>query len=197
MQNETLARRYATAIFTLAKHANAIDAIGADLKNIQSSIYGNDDVRRFYLSPVFERSKKGDALLKAFSDAAGKPKVSEIALHSLLLLVRKRRESLLPAIVGEYAKLALAASGKDKLEIVSARDLSKEDVAAIVARLEASYGKSFAVTQRTDPSLLGGVRITMGDLRIDGSLAGRFEELARELSTNVPQSASQIRGPHG
>jgi F-type H+-transporting ATPase subunit delta len=186
MQNETLARRYATAIFTLAKNASASDSIGADLKSIQSSIYGNDDVRRFYLSPVFERSKKGDALLKAFSDASGKPKVSEIALHSLLLLVRKRRESLLPAIVNEYAKLALASSGKNKLEIVSARDLSKEDVAAIVARLEASYGKSFAVTQRTDPSLLGGVLITMGDLRIDGSLAGRFEELARELSTNIP-----------
>jgi len=186
MQNETLARRYATAIFTLAKNAGTIAPVGSDLKSIQTSIYGNDDVRRFYLSPVFERSKKGDALLKALSDPTGKPKVSDIALHSLLLLVRKRREALLPTIVSEYAKLALAASGKNKLEIVSARDLSKEDVAAIVARLEASYGKSFSVTQRTDPSLLGGVRITMGDLRIDGSLAGRFEELARELSTNIP-----------
>jgi F0F1-type ATP synthase delta subunit len=37
------------------------------------------------------------------------------------------------------------------------------------------------VTQRIDPTLLGGVRITMGDRRIDGSLAGRIDELAREL----------------
>jgi F-type H+-transporting ATPase subunit delta len=185
MQNETLARRYATAIFALAKDAGTIDAVGADLGRIADSIYGNDDVRRFYLSPVFERAKKGDALLKAFSDASGKPRVSDIALHSLLLLVRKRRESLLPAILSEYKKLALRASGKDKLEIVSARDLSPADAAAIVARLERSYGKSFAVTTRTDPSLLGGVRITMGDLSIDGSVAGRFEELARELSTNI------------
>lgn len=185
MQNETLARRYATAIFTLAKNANAIDAVGADLDRIRASIYDNDDVRRFYLSPVFQRTKKIDALLAALSDASGKPRVSDIALHSLLLLVRKRRESLLPTICSEYAKLALAASGKDKLEIVSARDLAPADVAAIVARLQTSYGKTFSVTQRTDPSLLGGMRITMGDLRIDGSLSGRFDELARELSTNL------------
>jgi F-type H+-transporting ATPase subunit delta len=185
MQNETLARRYATAIFTLAKNAGSIDAVGSDLKSIETAIYSSDDVRRFYLSPVFQRTKKIDALLAAFTQDSGSPKVGDIALHSLLLLVRKRRESLLPAIASEYAKLALAASGKDKLEIVSARDLSPTDVSAIVARLQASYGKVFSVTQRTDPSLLGGMRITMGDLRIDGSLAGRFEELARELSTNL------------
>ena len=185
MQNETLARRYATAIFTLAKNANAIDAVGKDLEQIQTSIYGNDDVRRFYLSPVFQRTKKVDALSAAFTGTSGPQKVGDIALHSLLLLVRKRRESLLPTIVVEYAKLALAASGKDTLEIVSARDLSPADVDAIVARLQTSYGKVFSVTQRTDPSLLGGMRITMGDVRIDGSLSGRFDELARELSTNL------------
>jgi F-type H+-transporting ATPase subunit delta len=182
MHNETLARRYATAIFRLAEEAKAVEKVGKDLVAMKDAIYGNDDVRRFYLSPVFERKQKETLLAEAFDPKRNH--ISLIALHALLLLVRKRRESLLPSIVVEYGKLALAAAGEEPLEIVSARDLSKKDVAAIVARLERSYGKRFSVTQRTDPSLLGGVRITMGDRRIDGTLAGRFDELARDLMTH-------------
>ena len=179
MQNETLARRYATAVFTLAKAANAIESIGHDLALTADAIYGSEDVRRFYLSPVFGRKKKEAVLLGVFEG-----KLSDIALHSLLLLVRKRREALLRPIVAEYGKRALADSGKDELEIVSARDLSPSDVSAIVARLSRSSGKTFDVTQRTDPALLGGVRITLGDRRIDGSLAGRIDDVARELFAN-------------
>lgn len=176
MQNETLARRYATAIFTLAKDARSIDAVGRDLATAASAIYSTDDVRRFYLSPVFGRKKKEALLLDVFATRIG-----ETALHSLLLLVRKRREALLQPIVREYRKLALAAAGKAPLEIVSARPLDAVELGEIVARLSTSYATAFDVTQRTDPSLLGGVRITMGDRRIDGSLSGRLEELSREL----------------
>jgi F-type H+-transporting ATPase subunit delta len=187
MQNETLARRYATAVFALAKGANAIDAIGRDLDTIAEAIYRNDDVRRFYLSPVFGRANKETLLGKAFAG-----KVDDIALHTLLLLVRKRREALLRPIASEYAKLAREAAGKEPLEIVTARDLSPTELNAIVVRLSRSYGKTFDVTQRTDARLLGGVRITMGDRRIDGTLAGRLEELSREL---LPHAASGAGTP--
>ncbi len=176
MQNETLARRYATAIFNIAKGSNAIEKVGRDLGAIADAIASSDDVRRFYLSPVIERKKKASILENVFAN-----RVDVTALHSLLLLVRKRRESLLTPIVTEYAKLARDAAGKEPLEIVSARALDATELAEIVGRLQRSYDKSFEVTQRTDPGLLGGVRITMGDRRIDGSLAGRLDELSREL----------------
>ncbi len=176
MQNQTLARRYATAIFGIAKAAGTIDPIGRDLQSAAAAIYSTDAVRRFYLSPVFGRKKKEALLLDVFGE-----RLDVTALHALLLLVRKRREVLLRPIVSEYQKLALAAAGKEPLEIVSARELGAAELRDIVARLSASYAKNFDVTQRTDPSLLGGVRITMGDRRIDGSLAGRLEELSREL----------------
>lgn len=178
MQNQTVARRYATAVFNLAEKSGAIDKIGSDLASISSTIYASDDVRRFFLSPVFERKQKEALLAQAFSS-----RVDDVALHTMLLLVRKRREALLPAIVTEYRKLALAAARKEPLEIVSARDLAPNELEQIVARLGRTYGKAFEVTARTDASLLGGVRITMGDLRIDGSLAGRIDDIARELFT--------------
>lgn len=178
MQNETIARRYATAVFNLAKQSDAIEKTGADLKAASDTIYASDDVRRFFLSPVFERKRKEALLLQAFGSRIG-----DIALHTLLLLVRKRREALLPSIVTEFAKLARDAAGKEPLEIVSARELAPNELNAIVVRLGRTYGKAFDVTTRTDPGLLGGVRITMGDRRIDGSLSARLDQLARDLFT--------------
>jgi F-type H+-transporting ATPase subunit delta len=177
MGNETVGRRYAVAIFNLARESRAIEPVGRDLRAAKEAIYGNDGVRRFYLSPVFARSKKEALLKEAFGTS-----VSATALHALLLLVRKRREALLPAITSEYDKLALEAAGKEPLEIVSARELAQSELNNIVVRLARIYGKSFEVTQRIDASLLGGVRITLGDRRIDGSLAGRLEDIARSLS---------------
>jgi len=176
MQNETLARRYATAVFRLAVDAKKVDLIGDELQRVAEALYKQEDVRRFYLSPVFGRAAKEALLERIFAG-----KIDDVTLHTLLLLVRKRREQLLAPLAVEYAKLARAAAGKEPLEIVSARALGPGELDAIVARLGRLYGKTFDVTARTDPTLLGGVRITMGDRRIDGSLAGRFDELAREL----------------
>ncbi|MFY9779790.1 MAG: ATP synthase F1 subunit delta [Candidatus Baltobacteraceae bacterium] len=181
MQNETVARRYASAVLSLAREAGKTETIGANLRTASEAIFADAETRRFFLSPVFVRTQKAQVLASIFEG-----KLDELALHTVLLLVRKRREALLPAIVAEYDKLALSAAGKEPLEIVSARPLGQAETDRIVARLSALYGATFEVNVKVDPSLLGGVRITMGDRSIDGSIAGRLDQVARELVPTAP-----------
>ena len=115
-------------------------------------------------------------MLKAFGG-----KVNDISLHTLLLLVRKRREAILSDLLTEYRKLELASRGLEPLTVATAKDIPDAELRAMVARLEAVYSKKFDVTVKHDASLIGGVRIIMGDRRIDGSVAGRLEELTRTL----------------
>ncbi len=176
MRSDTIARRYATAVFSLARKAGSIDPVRGELRAASETLFGSDGLRRFFLSPVFGRKEKEALIARAFVG-----KLGDVASHTLLLLVRKRREALLPGIVAELDKLALAAAGKQSLEIVSARALAPNELDDIVARLGRTYGTAFDVSSRVDPNLLGGVRITMGDRRIDGSLAGRIDDLARDL----------------
>jgi F-type H+-transporting ATPase subunit delta len=176
MANETVARRYAAAIFQLAGEQRAVDAVGKDLHVISDAVYEDDTTKRFFLSPVIEREEKERVLTVAFEG-----KAHDVALHTLLLLVRKRREALLREIVQQYDVLQMRARGAEPLTVTSAKQLSPEDLNVLVSRLEKIYGKTFDVTQNVDPSLIGGVRIMMGDRRIDGSVEGRLEELSRTL----------------
>jgi F-type H+-transporting ATPase subunit delta len=174
--NETLARRYATAVFALASDAKAVDRVGADLAMIAKAIDGDAATRGFFVSPVIARPEKEKTLQGVFNG-----KVSEIALHTLLLLVRKRREALLDELVVEYRKIEQAARGAEPLVVTAARELRPEQLRSVVENLERTYGKKFEASVKLDPSLIGGVRIVMGDRVIDGSVAGRLEELTRTL----------------
>jgi F-type H+-transporting ATPase subunit delta len=178
MPNEKLARRYATAIFQLATEANAVSQVRDDLHAFADALHASDEVRRFFISPVVDRNEKSAAIADAFS------KLHEIALHAVLLLIRKRREGLVDEIVRQYDELERQARGAQTLRVTSARALSAAQLDGLVTKLKDAYHTSFDIAQTVDPELIGGVRITMGDKRIDGTVAGRLDDLARMLSTN-------------
>jgi F-type H+-transporting ATPase subunit delta len=178
MPNETLARRYATAIFQLATEAGAVEAVGHDLHTFTAALAADADVDRFFRSPVVDRKEKAAVIAEAFG------KLHEIALHAVLLLVQKRREALAPEIVAQYDTLEREARGAQTLRVTTARPLEPSELDALVAKISAAFKTPFDVTQHVDPDLIGGVRITMGDKRIDGTIAGRLDDLARLLSTN-------------
>ena len=176
MASEKIARRYATAVFSLAADRNATERVGADLATIAKAIGENALTREFYRAPTVDRKNKETALTASFNG-----RVDEVALNTLLLLVRKRREALLDALLVEYRKLERTARGAEPLAVTTARDLPERELRSMVERLEHVYRKKFDVTVRHDPSLIGGVRIMMGDRRVDGTVAGQLEELARNL----------------
>ncbi len=176
MVNETLARRYATAVFELASGAGNVDQVGAELDTILRTIHSDPTILQYFTSPVVNRVEKEKTLLESL-----RGKVGDIPLHTLLLLVRKRREPLLGDLVEEYRKIARDSRGVELLMVTTARELSDDELHAMVARLEQTYAKKFEAIVTLDPSLIGGVRIAMGDRVIDGSVAGRLDELTRSL----------------
>ncbi|MBV8726617.1 MAG: ATP synthase F1 subunit delta [Candidatus Eremiobacteraeota bacterium] len=176
MANETLARRYAQAVFSLAQEQGVVDRVGRDLETLRDAILLDAQTRAFFVAPVIDRKGKECALTASFSG-----KTEELALHAVLLLVRKRREPLLAEVVKQYGELEMQARGARPLTITSALELSPRQLDELVKELEQHYATHFEVKHKVDPQLIGGVRIMMGDRRIDGSVAGRLDELSRVL----------------
>jgi len=178
MPNETLARRYATAVFQLAREAGKVDGVQHDLHTFVQALDADETVRKFFRSPVVDRKEKETIVAQAFA------KLDPIALHTVLLLVRKHRENLVETIVEQFDVLEREARGAEVLRVTTARPLEKGELDALVARLAAAYRTTFDVVQSVDPNLIGGIRITMGDRLVDGTIAGRLDDIALLLSTN-------------
>ena len=90
MVSQTLARRYAVAIASVARDQNAVERVGDDLAAAARAIGEKPMVAEFFVAPVIDRPEKERVLNATFEG-----RVHTIALHSLLLLVQKRRERLL------------------------------------------------------------------------------------------------------
>ncbi len=178
MANQTVARRYATAVFSLAKDSGVVDRVRDDLHLVKTVLDSDDGIRKFFRSPVVDRKEKAALIERAFSG------LHDIARHTVLLLIRKRREAIFDEIVEQFDLLEQRNRGGSPLRVESARELDPAELRALVDKLGARYHTIFDVSQTVDPSLIGGIRITMGDKLIDGSVAGRLDELARMLSTN-------------
>ena len=178
MADETLARRYAQAVFDLASENEKVAQVGRDLRVAWDGMQEEESVVRFFYAPVIDRREKQKVLVDAF-----RGKVEDIALHTLLLLVRKRRERLLPELLRQYGKLEQQARGVETLHVRSARRLPADELKTLVERLSKVYGKTFEVQQYVEPNLLGGVRIRIGDVAIDGTVSGKLDELRRTLLT--------------
>jgi F-type H+-transporting ATPase subunit delta len=176
--NETLARRYATAVFQLAQEAAKITGVQRDLHTFVAALAADVSVRKFFRSPVVDRKEKETIVAQAFAP------LDPIALHTVLLLIRKRRESLVEEVVRQYDVLERESRGAQELRVTTARPLSKDELDALVQRLAAAYHTKFDVIESVDPSLIAGIRVTIGDRAADGTIAGRLDDIARLLSTN-------------
>ncbi|HEV3156555.1 MAG TPA: ATP synthase F1 subunit delta [Candidatus Baltobacteraceae bacterium] len=177
MAEQTVARRYASAVFELAKEHGALEVVAKDLDLVRDLLDNDARVRAFFVSPVVDRSEKASLFERSLSG------LHPIALHTILLLIRKRRAALYGAIVREFASLRQIERGATSLLLTSARPLSLADRDSLTRRLGVIYGTTFETTAVVDRDLIGGVRLNMGDRRIDGSIAGRLDYLAQELMT--------------
>ncbi|MGH7737139.1 MAG: ATP synthase F1 subunit delta [Candidatus Tyrphobacter sp.] len=176
MVSRTLARRYAIALYGVNSERGGIERTGESLSRMTDAIDADDAARAFFLAPTIDRNDKERALAAVFEG-----RVDEVALHAVLLLVRKHRERLLHLVLEEYRALEKSGAGVEMLTIASARPLGPKEISDVRKRLERVFGRRFEPRVLTDPTLVGGVRVALGDRVIDGTIAGRIDELARTL----------------
>lgn len=128
-------------------------------------------------------SKLGDAESKvALVDRLLDGKVSAQALIILRHLVRQPRGRRVNALVRESAAVVADQTGFAIATVTTAAPLTSDQLARLQSGLSATYGRQLKINQVTDPDLVGGVRVQIGDDIIDGSVATRLQELRLQLA---------------
>jgi len=169
-----LAKRYARAIFEVASERGAADAVAADLARVASAL---DDaaLRGVLRDPKTTRGDCQRVLTRLMGDA------HELSKSLLGVLLRRRREAILPELRAAFDALARDARGEIEGLVESARQLGEEQQRALGESVSKRLGKKVLLRAAVTPELLGGVRLRVGNTLYDGSVATALEELERRL----------------
>jgi len=184
-----IARNYAETLLTLGERHGGdatVDAFGASLRQVVSMLEGEPRLREFLETPRIDAEGKKRALRAALGGRA-----PDLFLRFLLVVVEKRRQGLLPEIADEYEALVDVLRGRVRAEITLPGEADEAMRQEVVGTLETRLGKKVVPTFRTDPSILGGVVIRVGERTLDGSLRRQITGLRRRLlQTRLPAVAA-------
>jgi F-type H+-transporting ATPase subunit delta len=171
------ARRYAQAVFDLAKAKGTLEEWRADLATL-SSMFGNEQT-----VDALEDPKLTDvARAKIINDVLATQKVSPLAANFLRLLAERRRLALLTRIAEVYGEMYNKEKGIVIAEVTTAIPLDEAHQKRVADQLARLTGKTVQLRTRTDPRILGGVITRIGDELIDASVATRLADLAERLA---------------
>ena len=172
----TIARPYAKAAFEEARDRKLLGPWSEALRTA-AAVVGDPRVEALLGNPRVTP----DELAKLVSEIAG-PQLDEQGRNFVRTLADNRRLALLPEISTLFEELKGEAEGVIDVTVTSAAPLEDSQRGKLTAALEKRLGRSVRLQCATDPALIGGAVLRAGDLVIDGSLRGRLERIAYELT---------------
>ena len=179
----TIARPYAEAVFKLACDGNAavnsLTAWSNALANLDA-VVGNEHVQARISDPKVSTQQLEGLVLGVIGDKFDST-VAGAARNFVQVLVSNGRLELTPQIRTLFEGLKREHEGTLDAKIISALAISEAEVKPLVAALEAKYKRKITVKVVIDPSLIGGVKIVVGDKVIDATVRGKLDSMATAL----------------
>ena len=173
----SIASRYATAIFDLAKEGKMLKAIEGDIDALESALAASADMRGLISSPIYTRDQQSAAV----AALSKKMKLSDVITNALGLMAQKRRLFVLPQLVAKMRDLIAEENGEVTAEVVTAKALTKAQQDKLAATLKASVGKSVKINMAVDESLIGGLIVKVGSKMIDTSIRSKLANLQNAM----------------
>jgi len=179
---DALANVYARSLYELAEQAGGLDKIfevAGELEQICELARGDAAFAEFLASPIIEKARRGATLGRIFRD-----QVTDLTLRFLLVVNQKGRLGHLESINTAYDQLVQAAHDRIEVDVITAHAIDAGEQAAIAARIKTAIGKEPVLHPYTEPGMIGGLKLRIGDRLIDGSVATRLRRLRQSLMTS-------------
>lgn len=176
MSRSAVARTYADTFLDLAAREDGESAWLEMLSEVAGLYDASPPFKAFLDTPRVSETDKIGVLREAFGD-----RYPENFVRFLALVVRKRRQAILPGIDEAARDLLYERTGRlhASVTLTAAPDEAfRQEIARELSRvLEREVDADF----RTDPRLIGGMVVRVGDRVLDGSVRRRLQNLRRRL----------------
>ena len=178
MKHATIARNYAQALFAAAEALGAVERFGELMDAVAGAVQADPRIAIVLDSPRVAKTLKGELLERALGRTAPKEFV-----RFLQAVVRRGRQGLLSEISQAYQELVDRKLNRVHAGVVLARETDNELQKQVTERLTKVLSKEVRAHFRTEPAILGGVVVRVGDRIYDGSVRRRLSVLKRRMLT--------------
>ena len=173
MKDTALSTRYAKAYIGLASDRGDVTQAVSGAQDALSFLDDFPQVRDALFSPLVPSRDKAKAVVAAMQGA-----IPSVAADFVAFVIEKGRADDLPEVLRQVAALYEQMQGIRHAQVYSAVPLNDKQASELADKLKALTGAEQIVLERTvDAGLIGGIRVKVGDMVWDGSLAGRLEQI--------------------
>lgn len=174
-----LAKRYGGSLYELAAEESLTESILQELTLAESSCKQEPEYLRLLQTPSIPKKERCGLLDKAFEG------MHPYVINFLKILCEEDLLGELSGCLEAYREQYNADHGIIEATVTSAVPLSAEEREKLLATLQAKTGKTIRLTEKTDPSVLGGLRLDLAGERLDGTVQRRLELLRDDIANVV------------
>jgi F-type H+-transporting ATPase subunit delta len=172
----TVARPYAEALFKAVPAAEA--AAAAEQLRALATISAQPQLRQFADDPKATAAQVFDVIA-----SVARMTLSERVKNLLATMIDNGRLAALPAVADQFQALVSERTGVSEAKVFSAYALDATQLADVVAVLERRFGRKLVAEVIVDPTLIGGVRVEVGDEVLDTTVKARLEQMKAALTS--------------
>lgn len=176
MLTHPVARVYAEALFDLARERSVPEEVARELEEFRALVRREPELESFLVTPVIEPGTKIERLKRALSG-----RMSDLVTDFLCLIVERRRFAMFGRIVDAVRTMADEHAGRVRVSVRSAAALSDPLRRELESALEDRLKRTIEIEAQTDPQLMGGAVVRVGDRVWDGSLKARLNGFRKQL----------------
>ncbi|MBC5784146.1 F0F1 ATP synthase subunit delta [Ramlibacter sp. USB13] len=170
----TIARPYAEALFQSSRN----DLNGASQwLDALAVVAGNEQLLQFADNPKVGKQQVYDVV----TDVA-RVQLPPPGQNFLRTVIDNGRLPALPEVARQFREMKNAQSGASDATVYSAFPIAADQLAGVAQVLEKRFGRKLNVTVQEDPSLIGGIRVVVGDEVLDTSVKARLEQMKVALT---------------
>lgn len=171
---------YGQSLYDLASSENLADDILCQMQTVLKLLAENPDYVRLLTEPSIPKKQRLALLDEAFGSD-----MQPYLLNFLKILVENGMVRDFGGCCRRYTELYNADRGIAQAEVTSAVPLNAQQLERLRAKLEEISGKKIRLQPKVDPSVLGGLRVSLEGKLLDGTVKGRLEDLRRKVSETV------------
>ncbi|XP_063363037.1 ATP synthase subunit O, mitochondrial [Cydia amplana] len=175
--------RYASALYSAASKNKCLDAVEKELSSFQQNMKTDAKLKEFLINPTLKRTLKAEAL----KHVSGKISLSPATGNLLCLMAENGRLGKLEAVINAFKIMMAAHRGEVTCEVVTAKPLDAGQKQNLEAALKKFLkgSETLQLTAKVDPSLMGGMVVSIGDKYVDMSVASKVKKYTELISTAV------------